>query len=75
MLSHDLLRQILCLPDDADIVAIAYNDPITCKVWVTQKDIPESKEGEVRELLPIFKREGEQVTLVEWGIRERINRS
>ena len=66
LLSHDLLRDVLCLPDDADILAVEYISPITCKVWVAHNLIPNSEEGEARELLPVFQREGDQVLMIEW---------
>ncbi|GAG15288.1 unnamed protein product, partial [marine sediment metagenome] len=52
LLSHDLLRDVLNLPDDAKIISVQYVSPITCKIWVEHKDISESIEGKARELLP-----------------------
>ena len=65
-LSHVLLKQALCLPDDAEIVAVEYIGRITCGVWVEHKDIPEPKNNIPAKLLPIFEREGEQVTMIKW---------
>lgn len=66
-LSHDLLREALGLPDDADIVAVEYVGRLSCAVWVEHSDIPAPKDNKPAKLLPIFKREGEQTTMVEWG--------
>ena len=67
LLSHDLLRDTLSLPDDAEIVAVEYVGRLSCGVWVEHGDIPEPKDNKPAKLMPIFKREGEQVTMVEWG--------
>jgi hypothetical protein len=66
-LSHDLLRDVLCLPDDAVIVAVDYISPMTCAVWVEHNDIPAPVGFQSKVLEPVFKREGEQVTMVEWA--------
>ena len=66
-LSHDLLRQALHLPDDAEIVAVEYVGRLSCAVWVEHKDIPEPRDNMHAKLLPTFKREGEQVTMINWS--------
>ena len=66
-LSHELLKQALYLPDDAEILGVEYLSSTTCQVWVKHKDIPESKEDKARGVLPVFKREGEEVTMIEWS--------
>ena len=66
LLSHDLLKELMFLPNDTDILAVEYVSPITCKVWVDHEDIPISKEGEARELSPVFKR-NKEVEMIEWG--------
>ena len=71
-LSHDLLKQALCLPDDAEIVAVEYVGRTTCTVWVEHDDIPEAKDNVPAKLLPIFKSDYEHntTTMVEWGGEE-----
>ena len=68
LLDHYLLRDVLSLPDDADIVAVEYIGRFACAIWVEHSDIPEPKDNKPTKLEPIFKREGDQVTMVEWGI-------
>ena len=63
-LSHELLKQVLCLPDDAEIVAVAYIGRTTCAVWVEHKDIPEPKDNIPAELSPVFETDYEHNTTV-----------
>ena len=66
-LSHDLLKQALCLPDDAEIVAVEYIGLTTCAVWVEHRDIPEAINN--AQLLPVFETDYEHntTTMIEWG--------
>ena len=67
-LSHDLLKQALCLPDDAEIVAVEYIGLTTCAVWVEHSDIPEPKDNIPAELLPVFERVyNSTVTMIKWA--------
>ena len=66
-LSHELLRQALNLPDDAEIVAVDYINSRTCAVWVEHEDIPDLGEFQSKELLPVFQREDDKVTMIEWA--------
>ena len=69
-LSHDLLRQVLNLPDDTEIVAVEYVGRTTCAVWVEHSDIPEPKDNILTKLLPIFKRADDAtVTMIEWNLK------
>ena len=67
-LDHNLLRQALSLPDDAEIVAVDYISPRTCAVWVEHDDIPDLGEFQSKELLPVFKRvDNSTVTMIRWA--------
>ena len=66
-LSYDLLRDALHLPDDAEITAVEYVGRTTCAVWVKHVDIPEAKDNVPAKLLPVFKREGNEVKMIEWA--------
>ena len=65
LLSHDLLRQLLCLPEDSIISAVHFENPHTCRVWISHSDI-EIKEGQLMEVMPTFKTENGETILEHW---------
>ena len=66
-LSYDLLRDVLHLPDDAEIVGVESSGRTTFFLWVEHSDIPEPKDNVPHKLLPIFKRvDNSTVTMIEW---------
>ena len=70
--SHELLVQALHLPDNAEIIAVDFHSPNTCKVWVEHPDIPETLGVEgmnYPELHPRF-RSQEPVIFEGWGFPE-----
>ena len=67
LLSHDLLRQLLCLPDDTKIVAVDFESPIICKVWAEHEDIPVIDESrEYQEVMPVFRTEDSKTIFEHW---------
>ena len=71
--SHELLVQALHLPENAEIIAVDFHSPNTCKVWVEHPDIPDVELAELREypeLCPTFHTQDEIVEFVGWGIEE-----
>ena len=73
LLSHELLVQVLHLPENAEIIAVDFHRPNTCKVWVEHPDIPEVEIPELQpypELYPTWHREEESDEFVGWGIEE-----
>lgn len=71
-LSHELLRETLHLPYNAEIIAVDFYSPNTCKVWVEHPDIPETlnvEGSEYLELNPTHLRQ-EPVVFMGWGFKE-----
>ena len=75
-LSHDLLRDILNLPDNAEIDSVSHCNSKICYVWVEHPDIPDWDKSVLADgyLSPTWRRQ-EPVVFEGWGVDEELARA
>ena len=68
--SHELMRELLCLPENAQILHCMTIDPLSSEIFVECEDFPVVESGSIIPLItPVFNRD-EKVVLKDWGFKK-----